>query len=797
MDSVVKKILIIIVLLAPLPVLAYERTCSQAPIESATCALSCEGTGISCPDQNCGGENACGEQECCCVPGENPSEIRMGRLMDETEYLADKIIEWSEKEIQAAQAEITFAQELYRLSGDCKSEHCRASCKQESICAGCDCGGCSEGTISVPDDNSCDPIGGDNEMRCCTPQAPEEVGTIFKQTYQTGTNPCLPGSPSNLYTNVSGRSVTFFWDNGAHVCDDICATSCLPEPEFIIGWKKSTEENWHYLNNSYSLQNPRTLDFSDYDEGQYDWMVRQVSNIDHSPYAQSYSSIFTLSEEYGDVPTPINLQASPFFGQACKKLLSWDSGCTEENNGCFGEVSYRLEYDGPSSASFSNLNTNLIVEFDPTGTYTWRVKQSNLYDSGTKREESDWAETTFVVDGETPPRPPQITDIFSTRDSITVTWDDSAGAGCGDCSCSECHEAEYKVEASPTAETIAKVGSIPTVETDWIDANYTVISNLYSGADYNVEVFKRNGCGVASVYASSETSKTICADGSCQVETVCEEGKMAAPKSCEKPLTNSCVSSEMCSNNGGTAVDPSNCLPACTGENVCCSNSSLCVESASQCHGLGGYLCRGDTTCMESFCLGRCSSLSETTGNPFFCCAGIDEAAPSGEELSCGSYSPSACCDAAQSRCEPQGCSGNPCPVGIASALGGVGGAYQDIVEAREKIDEYWGEMRTDVPPKLKEVRRKLSNCFVEQDLGAAIARREKGVKEIVECSAILNENEFIHSFIPDPYGNPKERVDEFCYGTKYCETMIRNDKEELLPYPSPCAEDIYCCTWQ
>lgn len=139
----------------------------------------------------------------------------------------------------------------------------------------------------------------------------------------------------------------------------------------------------------------------------------------------------------------------------------------------------------------------------------------------------------------------------------------------------------------------------------------------------------------------------------------------------------------------------------------------------------------------------------------------------------------------------------SPCPDRrIDASVSAIRGSLAEIRTIRQKIDGYYLQLDNSVPPQLKEVRKRLGECFEEANSGDAVARREKSVKEFVSCHTLMKGNENIASFLPDKNGNPKPYVEGACYGNDYCKVMQVKGRGDELPYDLPCAEDFYCSTW-
>ena len=780
------KIVILILLLSLVPVTAegeYQRTCSDASVASAECASSCDGVGIPCDDGFCGG--SCGGQECCCSLGQNTKEIPIGRLMDKTEWLADQIIKHTEREIEATENEILSAQHLYYLSGQCNKERCSGTCSQQSTCAGCECGGCEgQGMISVPGDPSCTE-GSGNESQCCDPLPPG--GTSWLNTYKTvgllavNDSDCTPGAPTGLSATVDKSSATFFWSPGEHKCDELCSTTgCLEQPEFKIEYSVDGGPSSF---TSWILDTSRTLSLEEY--GEYTWSIHQRSDGTHSSESNEVS--FTLQSP-GVPNPPENLNAYPYYNFPCRIYLSWETSCDEWDQICKETSEYMVEYTGPESSQFEwSKETRKSLSLSAGGTYEWRVKQRD--DFG----ESEWATGSFVVSSDPAPPPPNITNVTTTQSSLTVNWYSNPDSGCGACACAECSTvSEYKARIESTDATDDITGGGHIMETDWMrDTSYT-FTGLYSGASYNVEVTRRNGCGTSSAWWTAQVGTTLCGGAGCQTIQVCEDGVSAAPAECTSLSNSTCVPQGECQDYNGYSMDGGYCLPQCGDGEECCALSSICVASEQQCNLLDGTICEEDC---DEFCFGRCEQL----GDGALCCTGISQGASgtSGSKIQCDTYSPTVCCTAAYSLCVPTGCTGTPCPEGIQSALADIEGYLASVVAAREQIEFYYQRMTDELAPELQDVRTKMGECFVEDNIGEAILRQEQGVQEMVDCETLVREVQAMSSNLPDKLGNPQSYTEQFCYGYSYCDMMYKQGRAGELPYDHPCAEDFYCCTWE
>lgn len=264
-------------------------------------------------------------------------------------------------------------------------------------------------------------------------------------------------------------------------------------------------------------------------------------------------------------------------------------------------------------------------------------------------------------------------------------------------------------------------------------------------------------------------------------ENVCTGGKVAAPGNCTTLEHSFCVNSiNRCNQlHGNPQAD--NCRPLCEDEETCCALRNACVKDYGDCGAMGGTVIDN-----EGFCFERCSELG------YHCCVGIVGGAKSGDDLNCGADG--ACCYTSYWLCEPKGCFGEPCP---SFGIGGIISYLDQIIESQETIEEYYSRMESEIPPELEEVRRKMGDCFTEKDPTEGIFSMESDINEMVDCQTLIDSEEIPFSHMPDEEGDPKDKLQQACYGRDYCRAMIKEGKQDELPYPGDCAEDFYCITWR
>jgi len=112
---------------------------------------------------------------------------------------------------------------------------------------------------------------------------------------------------------------------------------------------------------------------------------------------------------------------------------------------------------------------------------------------------------------------------------------------------------------------------------------------------------------------------------------------------------------------------------------------------------------------------------------------------------------------------------------------------------------DYYNDLELKVMPKLEVSRQRLAECVTDPQAMEEISAGRLGINKLFSCSDLVEQIGFsttlIYSYLPDADGEPKNYIEEGCYGNSYCHAKYIEGEEDDLPYPAPCAEDYYCCS--